>query len=281
MPVDPDRKTHLGIRAGELDGKWYGKYYTPTMSRLPDHAIYALMLGPQAAALCPPMDDLPDLRKPGYQPVETGFILNPDGSMYVAARTHFPGATVPMLDWWFWWHAREITRYKIWYPNAHVYVATEAPELPAGTPDRERYVGSVSYIDEYVGSVLGQLRMQWRRPADLGFEDRDLDLDCASAVCARVGLSGVPLDWGHLIHHIRRVEDGVEMRVRLWMGGAHAAARGDAQKLGPQEQQALEGMRRMDAGTAQAMLTHCCLEMTHLATFLPALYREARSLGEV
>jgi hypothetical protein len=159
-------------------------------------------------------------------------------------------------------------------------VATEAPDFPAGTPDRQRYVGSVSYIDEYVGSTLGQLCMHWLKPADLGFDEADLDPDFASAVCCRVGLSGAPVEWGYLIHHIRRVEDGVEMRVRLWMGGEHVAARGDANDLTEQERQQIEGMRRMDAGTAQAMLTHCSLEMTHLASFLPSLYREHKARGE-
>jgi hypothetical protein len=280
MALDPNRKTHLGIRPGELDGKWYGKYYNPDMTRLADHAIYALTLGPQAAALHLPLEDVTDLIKPGYQPIETGYVFNPDGSMFVAAQTHFPRATVPMLDWWFWWHARGIPRYKLWHPRAHVYVKTEATEFPAGTPDRECYIGSVSYIDEYVGNTLGQLCMHWLHPTELGFDESDLDPDYPSAVCCRVGLSGAPIEWGYLIHHVRRVEDGVEMRVRLWLGGRHVAARGDAASLTADQGQQLEGMRQVVAGSAHAMLVHCCQEMTHLATFLPALYREGKSRGE-
>ncbi len=277
MGPDPNRPLYLGIRAGELDGKWYGKYYSTDMARLSDHAMSALLVGPQAAALSPALDDLGVLTKPGYQLLETGYTLNPDGSMFIAGLTRFPQASPAMLDWWFWWHTRETTRYKLWHPKAHVHAATDAPESPSGTSDRERYVGIVSYIDEYVGSALANLRMHWLDPATVGFEAEDLDPDYATAICGRVGLSAAPIDTGYLIHYIRRVEDGAEMRVRLWMGGQYVAPRGE---LTEEQQQLLAAMRQMTGANAHAVLAHCCQEMTHLAGFLPEIYREYRSRGE-
>jgi hypothetical protein len=280
MGPDPNRALYLGIRGGDLDGKWYGKYYNADMVRLPDYALSALVVGPQATALCPALDDMRILTKPGYQPLETGYTLNPDGSMFIAGLTRFPKASPAMLDWWFWWHTRETARYKLWHPKAHVHAETDAPESPPGTPDRERYVGIVSYIDEYVGSVLANLRMHWLDPAMVGFDAGDLDPDYATAVCGRVGLSTAPIDTGYLIHYIRRVEDGAEMRVRLWMGGQYVAQRDDAVSFTAEQQQVLELMRQMNGANAHAVLAHCCQEMTHLASFLPEIYREFKSRGE-
>lgn len=280
MAPDPPQKHYLGIRAGDLGGKWYGKYYNPDMVPLPDHATYALTLGPQAAALCPNLEELRDLAKPGYQPLETGYALNPDGSMFIAGLTRFPRASPAMLDWWFWWFSRDPTRYKLWHPRGHLHVGIEARESPAGTSDRERYIGTVIHIEEYVGSSPARLRIHWLDPAELGFDQVDLDPEHATAACCRVGLSEAPLEWGYLIHHVRRVEDGAEMRVRLWMGGKHVAPRDNATSLTEETRQQLEGMRHMSSGNAHAMLVHCCQEMTHLASFLPEIHRECQSRGE-
>jgi hypothetical protein len=45
---DPDRKPYLGMRPGDLDKKWYAKYWNPKMAPLPDHIKEAVLLGPQA-----------------------------------------------------------------------------------------------------------------------------------------------------------------------------------------------------------------------------------------
>ncbi|MBV8413515.1 MAG: hypothetical protein JOY64_38250 [Alphaproteobacteria bacterium] len=87
-----------------------------------------------------------------------------------------------------------------------------------------------------------------------------------------------PIEWGYLVHHVRSVADGVEMRVRLWLGGKHTAPRGVADRLSAEQHQQLEVMRQGPPGGAHAMLVHCCQEMMHLATFLPDLYREYKTL---
>ncbi len=57
-------------------------------------------------------------------------------------------------------------------------------------------------------------------------------------VCARIGLADLPIDIGYLVHHVAAV------RLAL--------------------------LTELDA---RALLVHCSQEMTHLVSFLPALYR--------
>ncbi|WP_371644948.1 hypothetical protein [Streptomyces mirabilis] len=44
---DPARRPHLGMHPGELDGKWYAKYWNPVMAPMPEHIEEAIGLGPQ------------------------------------------------------------------------------------------------------------------------------------------------------------------------------------------------------------------------------------------
>lgn len=45
---DPDRGPYLEMRGGDLDGRWYAKYWNPQMGPLPEHISQALDIGPQA-----------------------------------------------------------------------------------------------------------------------------------------------------------------------------------------------------------------------------------------
>ncbi|MFD8546078.1 DAPG hydrolase family protein [Streptomyces sp. NPDC059649] len=270
---DPARQTHLGMRPGELDGKWYAKYWNPVMAPLPEHIKEAIGLGPQAPPLCLRLDDVGTLDEAGYQELENGYSLFDDGSMHVATLTYMPGVSPEMVDWWFWWHATETQRYKLWYPRAHLYAERPGGAGEQSAPYRERYVDGTSFVDEYVGNVPGRLAIRFVRPSRLGFDEDGLDPLKATAVCARVGFSDVPLDWGHLVHYVRRVDGGAEMRSRFWMGGGHVAARGGASPTGELEKVA-EGVRNLGDAQARAMVVHCAQEMNHLAVFLPDLFDE-------
>jgi hypothetical protein len=90
------------MQAGELDGKWYAKYWNPVMAPLPEHIREAIDLGPQAPALCVGLGNAGALSEAGYQELENGYALFEDGSMHVAALTRMPGVSPAMWDWWFW-----------------------------------------------------------------------------------------------------------------------------------------------------------------------------------
>jgi hypothetical protein len=217
------------------------------------------------APLLPRLDELPRMTEPGDQPVEDGFGRHADGTVHVAVRTAFPGAAPAMIDWWFAWHSDEPERYKLWHPRAHVHAAWKEPG--------QGYVGRTSLVDEYLGDKLGRYAIRFVAPRELGLA---IDPARETAVCARVGFVEVPLDAGWLVHHVRRTPDGCEMRSRFWLGGAHVSARRGG-RIADSALRAIARRASPGAPEATALLVHCAQEMTHLASFLPALYGFATS----
>ncbi len=276
---NPHRRLHLGIKDGELDGRPYAKFYNPNMPPLPEQAKEALLHGPVAAALLPTLAAAPALLAPGDSDLEDGFGLHPDGSLHVAIHTDMPHVSPAMIDWWFGWHSAEPERYKLWHPRAHVHAQWSGAD-PPGKSGRERYVGRVSFVDEYVGSQLNRVAIEFLPPADLGLAGPALaDPEQATAVCARIWFADQPVQIGYLVHHVRRTADGrgAKMRSRFWLGGPYASVRAFGVLAGLITR-AMRRILRPSARKGCELLVHCAQEMSHLATFLPALHSELHML---
>lgn len=270
--MQQNRASYLGMADGDLDNVWYAKYWHPHMAPLPAHITEALAVGPQSASLFLPLTTICELTEPGYQRLENGFGLDDSGAGLVAALTNMPRVTPAMWDWWFSWHGSDSRRYKLWYPNAHLYAGwrdglTENP----GKTDREGYINRTSLVDEYIGSAKLCLAIRFVPPETLGFDKKTfVDPAEATIICARVGLSAVPCDIGYLVHYVRRTAEGAEMRSRFWQGGQYVASRSD--EVIP----AAIALRNdaMAIWQAYTLLAHCAKEMNHLAGFLPELYAD-------
>lgn len=267
--VKPVPGRRLGWSAHELATLPYSRFWNPEMADISADAHRAVANSPLAEALFPPMADaignIPDAE------VQNGFTITSDGAMHVNILTKMPGVTPAMIDWWFGWHSDSPERYKLWHPKAHVH-AQWASLPPKGTSGRARYVGYTSEVDEYLGSAMIRGAIQFRRPEELGLVNAAVAAGVeATAVCARVGLVDLPVDLGYLAHHIAAVPGGSVMRSRFWMGGPYLAARTTSLRAAVPIAKRVVGLSELDA---RALLVHCSQEMTHLATFLPALYEQ-------
>lgn len=272
---NPQRALYLGMRPGDLDDKPYAAFWNPRMAPLPAAARDAVLHGPVAGELLPALSEAPRLLDAGDQPLEDGYGVTADGALHVAVRTAMPGVSPAMIDWWFGWHGSEATRYKLWHPRAHVHACWDAA-VPVGTRGRARYVGRTSFVDEYVGSAMSHVTIRFVGPSSLGFDEAALsDPEVATAVCARIGLLSPSVEAGFLVHHVRRVEGGAEMRSRFWLGGPHAAARED-RWIDTAVVEAARRLMKPSAAQGHELLVHCSQEMSHLAGFLPALYERFR-----
>ncbi|MEM9312909.1 MAG: hypothetical protein AAGA34_15810, partial [Pseudomonadota bacterium] len=188
------------------------------------------------------------------------------GSIRVFCLTRMPRVEPHMWDWWFGWHGCEAQRYKLWHPKAHV-----GAKWADGRRD-ERYIGRTSLITEYLGSQRIKGAISFVPPSAMGLDEAGLAQRGEVAICARVGVPGTPLKGGWLLHQLRPVEGGSEMRSRMWMGGENAA-------LGDEPGAIARGIARAIRPVAAGMLpepvellAHNAQEMAHLATFLPELY---------
>jgi hypothetical protein len=276
----PNRLLSLGLTAADLAGKPYAAYYQPQMGGLPSHAQAALLTGPVAAPLLPRLSDAPQLLLTPETELENGFGFQEDGTLHVAIRTELPDVTPEMIDFWFGWHSAEPARYKLWHPRAHVHAQWESAESPqqAQSKGRARYVGRVSFVDEYLGSRLQQVAIGFLSPATLGFDESLLaDPQQATVVAARISFASAPLDVGYLVHHVRKIAGGSEMRSRFWLGGSHASVRAGGLRMRVPSQLARR-IRAPSIEEGRDLLVHCSQEMSHLARFLPKLYAELYEL---
>ncbi|WP_067679852.1 DAPG hydrolase family protein [Nocardia miyunensis] len=268
QPLCPPR--YPGYSAQDW-AKPFSRFMTGHTLPAPDPVRAACAGPPVPAARIPGFADLTrDLAPTGYFPTETGYGQTATGISWVACRTEMPRVTARMWDWWFGWHSNDSARYKLWHPDAHMYASIAVDKTAAPVPDRSRYVGNTSYVDEYIGPKLQQLAIRFDDPVQHGFTVPDGH----TVVFGRVGSSVAPVDLGRLAHQVRPVPGGVEMRSRFYLNlyGLHMP---DArQALCATERGASVDPRDVVLGmdVARNLLMHCGQEMYHLSRFLPELY---------
>lgn len=208
------------------------------------------------------------LNNAGYHDLENGYVINSDDSIHVAVFTPMPNVSPEMWDWWFGWHSCEDSRYKLWHPKAH-QSAVWADKL-----DEVAYVNRTSNIEEYIGKKLEKAAIQFKSPIELGFSEAEIaDKSNVVYVCARIGYVNYPLDFGWLVHQIRKTDGGSEMRSRFWMGGKFIAIRSE-NFLAKIISKVLQKLVKLPEQQAKDLMAHCSEEMNHLAAILPDLYKE-------
>lgn len=251
---------YLGYREEDLQTP-HAHFFNPVIRDVLGRISSALK--PEAEAL-PVLQEVPVLSKTGYSKVETGLCLVPDGSIRVAVLTPMPGVSPQMWDWWFAWHGSQSSRYKLWHPGAHVSAAWQD-----GDQTRLAYIGRTSMIEEYLGKSLEKANIRFIDPAELGLKSTDDNV----FICARVGYTNLPLEVGWLVHQVRSVAGGAEMRSRFWMGGPHIQIRSNA-LWARWLSKILQKNVKLSLSQGQDLLQHCAEEMEHLAAFLPELYQQ-------
>lgn len=278
---------YLGYREADYE-KPYARYFRPSSEPVQDHVKEALLAGPQASEYGPRLSELADiLSRPGYLPMETGYTVSPEGKIVVSVLTRMPGVTGEMWDWWFGWHGTETARYKLWHPDAHFYSGVAEDRSAAeGLSDRQKYVGNVSFVDEYLGENASPLTVRFYDPTRLGFASSRAG---GTVIAARGGLSTLPVSFAWLVHQVRETSDGCEMRSRFVVNDFECldlprqsltSTAGKIMTIGPVRRMAGLTLPRIAAVKLHhfgpAMLYHCAQEMNHLATFLPSLYADFR-----
>lgn len=243
----------------------YSKFFNEDLASIPATVSKAVSESPYPAGALAPLERVAELQQPGYTALENGFTMEADASLRVAALTAMPRVSPPMLDWWFGWHGSADNRYKLWHPKAH-----RSARWQDGSADDTRYIGRTSLIEEYIGKKMEKAAIRFVPPSELGLSAESKDQ--AVYICARVGYAHYPIDFGWLVHQIRAVEGGAEMRSRFWMGGRHIQIRW--QWLPGFFSLLLQRAIKLPEQQGKDLLTHCAEEMKHLAGFLPDLYKQ-------
>jgi hypothetical protein len=259
-----------------IRGKPYERYFDGDMKLR--HDVLPALRRPMERAHALAAEDVNRLLDPGYHAVENGFCTLADGSAYVASHVPFPGATGEMYAWWFWWHSVEPARYTLWYPYNHIAARPLNRDVltAPGLTHEQRYVGNIHHVDEYIGAELLRIAIRFLDPAELGFDtSRFAEAGIVGHACARVSLRDLPLEVVTMVHLARATADGLEQRSRYWIGH-DAKLRLFGSTLSVDKIGAALGAKKRMAGkrVAYEQLLHDQIEFTHLASFLPKIWRE-------
>lgn len=261
------KEMHVGYSKPELDESPYARFFNPEIAPFQDHIAEAMLNGGVAHELMFPVDKASEMHDEGYWPVENGHARGPDGSIRVFCLTRMPGVTPEMWDWWFGWHGSEPQRYKLWHPKAHVHVGWQD-----GRDDLSHYIGRTSNIVEYLGSERVNGAIGFISPAAMGLDEKKLADRGEVAICARASFPGTSVRVGWLLHHIRPVAGGAEMRSRMWFGGSNVSLGDNPGPVSRIFGFAAAQLARLKLPDPAELLAHGSQEMAHLAAFLPELY---------
>jgi hypothetical protein len=197
-------------------------------------------------------------------------VRHADATLFVACRTEMPGVTPAMWDWWFGWHGYASERYQLWHPEAHLK-SSMREDRRGLTNDRARYVGNVSYVDEYIGPVLQRLGIAFQLPSSFGFNQAAVD-EVGTVICARTSLRRERVNAGYLAHFVKATPDGSEMLSRFWLGHLESQLPGIGRALTAVVDRPAVRSRMLTDAMGLDLLRHCSEEMNHLARILPRLY---------
>lgn len=238
------------------------------MVRAPAATAAAIEAGPIDPSQALPLARIDQLADSPVLPAETGWCWLPDGVGYVAVMTRMPGVSGEMIDWWFDWHPRDPERYKLWHPIAHFDNRLEQSEAHTG----KAFWGATHYPVEDVGTGKEELRIQFKRPSELGFSSDLLDHPrVATCVGGWVGSVERRARFAQVTHVFLKADDGLLLRSRFWLGanirpdwGGNLVAR--VANTRPIRRVAIP--RAAPARLAH----HCADEFANLASILPDLY---------
>ena len=249
------------ITEEERNGPLYKYFQREMIDAGPEK--YALAVNPMPPEILHSPFEMNRLFDPGYLPCEVGFGYLPDGGATLANLTDMPGVTPEMFDFWFAWHGLESMRYKIWNRDQHYYCQTLNPEiaLDKSLSLKERYWNTTHDIQEDVGMGKQHVVINFRNPAEIGFDPEKLRTFGGTVVCS--GGERAPVI---MVHFVRPTPRGSELRTRFWMG--YNIVNGKPHKMIP------EGAPPFPLEPVKALLTHNIKEFTNLAAILPEVYAE-------
>ena len=241
----------------------YSKYYYMEMAEQPEVLLEKIAAGPIKSTEATTIENKDDLLKPGYLQTEVGYCVMDDGTAFVSNITKMPGVTKEMFEWWFAWHGLAPLRYKIWDRDDHFGIETTHRErlLDQNIPMNERIWGVTHSVIEDTGAGPQPLNINFKSPKEMGFDMEALKKSkVLSIACAND-------DTAVMVHSIREISDGIELRSRFWLG--YNIVDKKPVKLIP------DGVK-IPQEVPEGLIRHNVKEFSNLAKILPSLYEEEK-----
>jgi len=212
--------------------------------------------------------DMNRMFEEGYLPAKIGYARHNDGTAAIYNFAKFPGITPEMFDWWFVFKGLEPLHYKIWDQDNHYSTGTNSLEksLDKSIPIRERIWDTVHFNKEslFPGGPILDLALNFRNPADIGFDAEKLKASGGTIVC-----SGGEEQTIMTSHFVRPAPGGSELHTHFWWGW-HVK---DGKPV-----KAIPDGAVVPLDIPKKILMHNIVEMSHLVVILPRIYEDLRDM---
>ena len=191
---------------------------------------------------------------------EVGYTQLDNGTWYCAMYCPMPDITLEQLQWWFWWHAKDSRRYRVWFPGEHFAISYARKHADYfRQPKQPPFRVNTHYPVEKIGNIALPLRIRFLTPEEFGFSKEKMEQgNVPWVVNGHVGAVYGLVEHTEMAHLVKMTEDGPVLVSRFWIGET---------LKNPLIRKAM-----LNADTAHGMVTHCCIEYRNLAEILPVLY---------
>lgn len=207
---------------------------------------------------------------------EIGFCQLASGGWLVAMKSEMPGVTREMVEWWFWWHAQEPLRYKIWFPGEHIGISVAKRDSDYFDSPFTGFRSNTQYPVEQIGKTTANLYIDFLSPMQFGF-DKDIFQPnrIETVVCGNVGLAAFNIEHTKMAHIFKQSSDGLTIISRFWMGESlRFMNMNDRSLVNRIAGSRLVRQQFFHRRRAFEMAEHCSREYRNLAIILPDLYSQ-------
>jgi len=156
------------------------------------------------------LEEVNQLLKPGYLPMETGYCRLPNGQMYVAALTRMEGCKGKWVDWWFKSHFVNTETPKAQHPKTHLSDHHDVKREP------EQYIGIRNHLKFLFFERLNKSCFVIDDPAKFFNTSLFSKARVSAAICGEIVLPD-KTPGERVIYLVRDTDDGCEMRSRFWI----------------------------------------------------------------
>lgn len=242
----------------------FADFYDFPINLPTEEQILALMPGNQMApSLSLSPAEYGKMFAEGYLECENGYCVRPEGYGYSAVDIKMPDVTPEIFQFWQKWYTLIPCHYKIWLPDVHI-VQYSDPQKHSAIENLGW--GNVSLDMAGYGKPLSY--------ADFGITDpKALDPNFIACIGSCMTIrekeswfqeQPEPYPLMVMLNYLRHYENGIENRVRVWMGIHYV----DGKIIPEQVDYPVPMVDRV-----RGMACHNAWEWSRMATLAPALYQ--------
>ncbi len=191
---------------------------------------------------------------------EIGYTKMANGDYLVSVTLELTDVTAEMINWWFWWHAQDSERYKMWFPGEHFAVSySRRNKAYFSRKSLPVFQENTHYPIEKIGKAPLPLSINFVSAEDFAF-DKELmkKANVGTIICGHVGAVYDIVPHTEMAHIYFSTANGLRQVSRFWIG---------KRCKNPLIRKVILG-----DGIAKSMAEHCYKEYTNLARKLPDIY---------